>query len=238
MGAPKCLNGPLQPCPLSDPVRMVRHVEQAAARRLPPTGSAAPRKSLPLLRQEEALTWGAMTSPIHPLLTLWNPSYAADAMDAHLAVFLDWAGRWRRGEAPEHLPQQAPGELEHMPHYYRSQFADFWFRLWDIRRLVADDTPAVIEELKRLRNIRYHDRPVSLYGGMVDLPLIVTRPDEVSWFPGLPTRRLRNHPAGSQHVGVGELACGQQFRRDPEPAVNPPVQILVVPLVGEGHPQT
>jgi hypothetical protein len=82
----------------------------------------------------------------------------------------------------EHLPQEAAGELEHMPHYYRSQFADFWFRLWDIRRLVADDTPAVIEELKRLRNTRYHDRPVSLYGGMVDLPLIVTRPDEVTRF--------------------------------------------------------
>jgi len=26
------------------------------------------------------------------------------------------------------------------------------------------------------------DQPVSLYGGMVNLPLIVTRPDEVSWF--------------------------------------------------------
>jgi hypothetical protein len=52
------------------------------------------------------------------LLTLWNPSYTADGMDEHLAVLLDWAGRW----------------------------------------------------------------PVSLYGEMVDLPLIVTRPHEVSWF--------------------------------------------------------
>ncbi len=76
----------------------------------------------------------------HHLLTLWNPSYAADAMDVHLRVLLDWAGRWRRGEAP--------GELEHMPDYYRGQFADFWFRLWDIRGLVADDMPAVMEELK------------------------------------------------------------------------------------------
>jgi len=83
---------------------------------------------------------------------------------------------------PANLPGDEPGELDHMPDYYRNQFADFWFRLWDIRRLVGDDTPAVIEELKRLRNTRYHDRPVSLYGGMVDLPLIVTREDEVSWF--------------------------------------------------------
>ena len=79
-----------------------------------------------------------MTPQPHHLLTLWNPSYAADAVGEHLSVLLDWAGRWR------------------------SQFADFWFRLWDIRRLVAGDTAAVIEELKRLRNTRYHDRPVSL----------------------------------------------------------------------------
>ena len=178
---------------------------------------------------------------IHHLLTLWNPSYASDAMEEHLRVLLDWAGRARRGEADaddlyvwwgrirspnrrgalphaeeiaaidaqiqsgiethlyltdyrslyvahlgeitsDHLPKEAPGELDHMPDYYRDQFADFWFRVWDIRRLVGDDPPAVIEELKRLRNTRYHDRPVSLYGGMVELPLIVTRDDAVSWF--------------------------------------------------------
>ena len=177
----------------------------------------------------------------HHLVTLWNPSYAADAMDEHLRVLLDWAGRWQRGEAngdeayvwwgrlrspnrkdalphgeaiaaldaqvregvethlyltdyrslyvawvgevtAEHLPAEQPDELDHMPVYYRNQFADFWFQLWDIRRLVADDTPAVIDELRRLRNTRYHDRPVSLYGGMVELPLIVTREDGVAWF--------------------------------------------------------
>jgi hypothetical protein len=181
-----------------------------------------------------------MTTTRH-LLTLWNPSYASDAMDEHLRVLLDWAGRYRRGEVdedevyvwwgrirspnrkgalphaeeisaldeqvrggiethlyltdyrslyvahlgeitPDHLSREAPDELHHMPDYYRDQFADFWFRLWDVRRLVGSDTPGVIEELRRLRNLRYHDRPVSLYGGMVDLPLIVTREDEVSWF--------------------------------------------------------
>jgi hypothetical protein len=50
---------------------------------------------LPLLHQEKGPTWGAMTSPPHHLLTLWSRSYAADAMDEHLAVLPDWAGRWR-----------------------------------------------------------------------------------------------------------------------------------------------
>ena len=47
---------------------------------------------------------------------------------------------------------------------------------------MADDTPGVIEALRRLRNTRYHDRPVSLYGGMVELPLIVTSDDGARWF--------------------------------------------------------
>ena len=75
-------------------------------------------------------------------------------------------------------------ERAHVPAYYRdsSLACDCWFRLFDIRRVVFDDTPAVIDELKKLRNTSYHDRPVSLYGGMVDLPLIVTRDDDPEWF--------------------------------------------------------
>lgn len=64
----------------------------------------------------------------HHLLTLWNPSYAADAIDEHLALLLDWAGRGGRGEAP-------------------------------------DDTSAVLEELRRLNNTRYHDRTEGWYFG-------------------------------------------------------------------------
>src|SRR5690606_19418413 len=45
-----------------------------------------------------------------------------------------------------------------------------------------DDTLAVIEELRKLRNVHYHDRPVSLYGGMTNLPLVLTRDEEVGWF--------------------------------------------------------
>ncbi len=71
-----------------------------------------------------------------------------------------------------------------MPAYYaaRDFSSDCWFKLWDIRRVVVDDTPAVQAELAKLRNVRYHDRPVSLYGGMADLPLIVTRADTAPWF--------------------------------------------------------
>jgi len=181
-----------------------------------------------------------MTPRTHHLLTVWNPSYSGDALDAHLAVLLDWAQRrdvgeaeaddvyvwWgrirsknREGRLPHHElvltvdgqavggtethlyltdyrslyvaelaevtdddVREAEGELAHMPDYYEGYAVDFWFRLFDVRRLVIDDTPAVIEELRPLRNTAYHDRPVSLYGGVVDLPLVVFRDPEVSWF--------------------------------------------------------
>lgn len=77
----------------------------------------------------------------------------------------------------------ADAEEEHMPAYYRQERADLWFRIIDIRRIVSNDTIEVIDELKQLGNTRYHDRPVSLYGGMVELPLIVTRKDRKQWFP-------------------------------------------------------
>jgi hypothetical protein len=68
---------------------------------------------------------------------------------------------------------------EQVPAYYAEQGleCDFWYRLLDIRRLVADDTAVVIAKLKALRNLAYDERPVSLYGGMVDLPLLVHAPD-------------------------------------------------------------
>jgi hypothetical protein len=75
-------------------------------------------------------------------------------------------------------------EAAHVPSYYASDRleCDCWFKLWDVRRLVADDLLATIEELKRLHSVAYFDRPVSLYGGIVDLPLVVTRPDGQSFF--------------------------------------------------------
>ena len=179
-------------------------------------------------------------TPQH-LVSVWNPSYADDAMDAHLEVLLRlarerdagtlsddevyvWWAKVRSANREDPLPhaeeilalqgqiessiethlyltdyrslyvahvwevtaddvlRDTPDEADHVPAYYETLRTDFWFRLFDIRRLVADDTPAVISELKKLNNTRYHDRPVSLYGGMVDLPLIVAREEEANWF--------------------------------------------------------
>lgn len=104
-----------------------------------------------------------------------------------------------------------PAESRHIPRYYveGNLSADCWFQLWDIRRLVLDDTPAVTAELRNLRNTRYHDQRVSLYGGMVDLPLIVTRPDGMQWF----NEGERQQLTGGRHwvefdaerAGAGEM---------------------------------
>lgn len=152
------------------------------------------------------------------LLGVWNPSYEADAMDAHIEVLLGHARAAREGrlenddvyvwwgklrspyrQAPlPHLDEVLaldaqlagddevhlyltdyrslyvahlggvsgddvradPHEAAHVPAYYRTATlaADCWFQLWDIRRLVLDDTPAVTAELRHLRNTRYHDQ--------------------------------------------------------------------------------
>lgn len=75
-------------------------------------------------------------------------------------------------------------EPDRVPRYYagRGHACDFWFKLLDLRRIVADDLLAVIAELRRLENLNYHGKPVSLYGGMVNLPLIVRRPDGARFF--------------------------------------------------------
>lgn len=75
-------------------------------------------------------------------------------------------------------------EREHVPSFYGSSGlrCDCWFKLFDIRRVVSEDTLCVAEELKKLRNLRYNDRPVSIYGGMVELPLLVRRDDGARYF--------------------------------------------------------
>ncbi len=81
-------------------------------------------------------------------------------------------------------PRESEDGADTVPAFYdEAEFkCDCWFRLFDIRRVVSDDTVAVVDELKKLRNTRYNDRPVSLYGGMVELPLIVTRADGARYF--------------------------------------------------------
>src|SRR5690606_7257366 len=73
-------------------------------------------------------------------------------------------------------------EWQHAPAYYRGEMVDHWYRLFDLRLLVADDTLETIEMLRGLRNTAYGDRPVSLYGGMRDLPLVVTEDPPRAWF--------------------------------------------------------
>jgi len=175
------------------------------------------------------------------LLSVWNPSYADDAMDRHLEVLLRWAAGEAQGEADDadvyvwwaklrspnrdeplahkadvlalqaqidagaethlyltdyrslyagHLvevtdrdvPGKDASEIGHMPAYYKDREVDCWFRLTDVRRLIAGDGPATNEELRNLLNVRYHHRPVSIYGGMVELPLVVERQDGATWF--------------------------------------------------------
>lgn len=174
------------------------------------------------------------------LVAVWNPSYAGDAMDAHLRVLRAWSQKyderkasddelyvwWGKVKSPNRQQPAAhlddaraaarvatqgtevqlyltdyralyvgevldvaggelpPAEQGHVPHYYmEGQLrCDLWFKLGDIRRIVTDDTLQVVEELKRLRNVHYNDRPVSIYGGMVDLPLVVTRDDDRRFF--------------------------------------------------------
>lgn len=205
------------------------------------------------------------------LVAVWNPSYAADAMESHIKLLRDRAQRFRDGvedeedvfvwwgkirssrrqEALKHLDQvisvgtglidddgMATREVQlyltdyrslyvahvgeittddpredndpaHIPPIYRNAeiHCDCWFRLWDIRRLVSDDTLAVIDELKKLRNTGYHDMPVSIYGGMVDLPLIVARPDEQRFFEDDARDQLTGGAYwvefDSEHSGIG-----------------------------------
>ena len=178
----------------------------------------------------------------HHLLAVWNPSYAKNAMEEHLAILLHHAAEsrakraddegvyvwWGRvhsrnrrtqlshladiraidttladDDAPEthlyltdyqslyvadlaeiHFEELPTTEARHVPAYYAAEklSCDFWFKLWDIRRMVTDDMLATIEALKHLKSVAYHDQSVSLYGGMVELPLVVTRPDGTQFF--------------------------------------------------------
>jgi hypothetical protein len=106
-----------------------------------------------------------------------------DAPETHLYL-TDYQSLYVADLAEIHFGELPDSEAAHVPSYYATDHleCDFWFKLWDIRRLVTDDMLGTIEELKRLRSVAYHDQPVSLYGGMVNLPLVVTRPDGALFF--------------------------------------------------------
>jgi hypothetical protein len=109
-------------------------------------------------------------------------------------------------------------DTSHIPQVYLSDsiHCDCWFMLWDIRRLVSDDTLAVVDELRKLRNTAYHDMPVSIYGGMVNLPLIVTRSDGARYFEADVRDQLTDGQYwvefDGQHSGIGSTE--RELRED------------------------
>lgn len=140
--------------------------------------------------------WGKIRSPNRqqPLAHLGDIL----ALDAHVAerethlYLTDYRSLYvaHVGEVADADPREEEDAEAHVPAMYDEDTqCDCWFRLWDLRRLVHDDTLGVVAELKKLRNSRYHDRPVSIYGGMVELPLLVTRDDGARFFDPA-TRRL------------------------------------------------
>ncbi|MDX2194198.1 MAG: hypothetical protein NW201_12650 [Gemmatimonadales bacterium] len=136
------------------------------------------------------------------------------------------------GELLEVVPDdERPEDPAHVPAYYavHGLACDCWFRLGDLRRLVDDDLDGVIAELRALRNVHYHDRPVSLYGGMVDLPLLVTRPDGERFFDAATRARLldggrwfafdrRRGPLGELERALREDLLGEVVWRTLDPA--------------------
>ena len=105
-----------------------------------------------------------------------------EAPDAELHLYLTDYRSLYVGEVLEITDEDVRDESGHVPAYYGEHDCDCWFRLGDLRQLVEDDTVQVIAELAKLRNTGYHDQPVSIYGGMVNLPLIVTRADGARFF--------------------------------------------------------
>jgi hypothetical protein len=108
-------------------------------------------------------------------------------------------------------PRDSKTEKRHVPKYYfekRFQL-DCWFRVWDFRRLVFDDTVSVVRSLQNLRNVRYHDHPVSIYGGVVDVPLIVTETMPTRFFDHDYRSRLTDNrfwvEFDAEHSGSGSL---------------------------------
>ena len=124
----------------------------------------------------------AESHEVHLYLTDYRSLYVGDVRELTLEDVRDQDGprvpKYVRARASK--PPGSAGSKSALPPYKRA--ADCWFKLADIRRLVADDTTAVAAEVERLRNVGDGGRRVSLYGGMRDLPLVVTRDDHARLF--------------------------------------------------------
>jgi hypothetical protein len=167
--------------------------------------------------------WGKVKSPnrqqklehLDDILAIDDALLSDDAADAHeVHLYLTdyrslYVGHVGQIVRADDLAEE--DERQRIPRFYRENNlkCDCWFQLLDIRRVVADDTLAVVEELKKLRNTRYNDRPVSIYGGMVELPLIVTRDDDARYFePDVRERLVEGRywvEFDAERTGIGEM---------------------------------
>lgn len=80
------------------------------------------------------------------------------------------------------VPRERPEEKSHIPDYVLKHDAGFWFRLRDLRQVVSGDLAGTELEIQRLRNIIKPQKPVSMYGGIADAPMMVRRDPQVRWF--------------------------------------------------------
>lgn len=132
----------------------------------------SPNRQQPLPHFDEVLALDAET-----------PVDERDAREAHLYL-TDYRSLYVGQLGSITGDDMSAEEPASVPEYYRKLRldCDCWFQLFDIRRIVEDDTLAVVAELRKLRNVHYNDRPVSIYGGMVNLPLVVYRDDGIRFF--------------------------------------------------------
>ncbi|MGE5231168.1 MAG: hypothetical protein ACM3NS_05460 [Deltaproteobacteria bacterium] len=147
--------------------------------------NAHPKDERPL---EDAYVWWGRIRSGHrrtPLTHLEQVLALGDGLEtpgAEVHLYLTDYRSLYVGEVLEITDEDVRDDTGHVPAYYGAHQCDCWFRLGDLRQLVQDDTVQVIAELAKLRNTAYHDQPVSIYGGMVNLPLIVTRDDGARFF--------------------------------------------------------
>lgn len=116
-----------------------------------------------ILAMEEQIRDGVET---HLYLTDYRSLYVG-----HLAEITD-----------DDLPRSRPQEKSHIPDYVLKHEAGFWFRLLDLRQVVSGDLAGTELEIQRLRNLIKPEKAVSMYGGITDAPMMVTRDPPAAWF--------------------------------------------------------
>lgn len=129
------------------------------------------------LRRVQAQLAGDDVPETHLYITDFQSLYVADLVHVHIV------------DADGPLPDD---EAPHVPEYYgeKGLICEAWFQLADVRSLVRRDLPQVAAQLRQLLNVNYHGRPVSLYGGMVDLPLLVHETRPQPWFDAVERREI------------------------------------------------